>query len=50
MKKNIIIEVIDQSFNAKEVRNSSDYRKCLLVVYAFCVERFPGTTQKYEKY
>ena len=41
--KNIVTEVIDQSFNGKEARNSSDYHKSLLVVCAFFIERFPGT-------
>ena len=41
-EKKIVIEVIDQSFNGKEARNSSDYRKNLLVVCAFFIERFPG--------
>ena len=43
MKKKIVIEVIDQSFNGKEARNSTDYRRSLLVVFAFFIERFPGT-------
>ena len=42
-EKKIVIEVIDQSFNDKKARNSSDYRKSLLVVCAFFIERFPGT-------
>ena len=42
-EKKIVIEVIDQSFNGKEARNSSDYRKNLLAVCVFFVERFPGT-------
>ena len=42
-EKKIVTEVIDKSFNVKEARNSSDYRKSLLVVCAFFIERFPGT-------
>ena len=42
-EKKIAIEVIDQSFNGKEARNSSDYRRRLIVVCAFFIERFPGT-------
>ena len=42
-EKKIVTEVIDQSFNGKEARNSSDYHKSLLVVCAFFIERFPGT-------
>ena len=42
-ERKIIIEVIHQSLNDKEIRNSSDYRKSLLVVCAFFIERFPGT-------
>ena len=42
-EKNIVIEEIDQSFNGKEARNSSDYCKSLLVVCAFFIQRFPGT-------
>ena len=42
-EKKIVTEVIDQSFHGKEARNSSDYRKSLLVVCAFFIERFPGT-------
>ena len=42
-EKNIVPEVIDQSFNGKEAINSSDYCKSLLVVCAFLIERFLGT-------
>ena len=34
-EKKIVIEVIDESFNGKEARNSSDYCKSLLVVCVF---------------
>ena len=37
MKKRFVTEVIDQSFHGKEARNSSDYRKSLLVVCAFFI-------------
>ena len=42
-EKKIAIEVIHQSFNGKEAKNSPDYCKILLVVRAFFIERFPGT-------
>ena len=42
-EKKTVIEVIDQSLNGKEVRNSSDCHKSLLVACAFIIERFPGT-------
>ena len=42
-EKIIVIGVTDQSFNAKGVRNFSDYRKTLLVLCTFFIERFPGT-------
>ena len=45
-EKKVVIEVIDKSFNDKEARNSSDYRKSLLVVCACFIERFPGTYYK----
>ena len=42
-EKKIVTEVIDQSFHGKKERNSSDYRKSLLVLCAFFIEKFPGT-------
>ena len=42
-ERKIVIEVIDQSFNSKEARNSSDYRQNVLVVCIFFIQRFSGT-------
>ena len=42
-EKKIAIEVIHQSFNGKEAKNSPDYCKILLAVRVFFIERFPGT-------
>ena len=42
-EKSIVIKVINQPFNGKEARSSSDYCKSLLIVCNFSIEQFPAT-------
>ena len=42
-EKNKVKEAIENLFNGKEAKNSSDYRKSLLVVCTFFLEKSPGS-------